>query len=91
MTYHSSSDVPVPYGRVVPRFEGEEERDREKKEKARDYHAEKSKGVALLASNCGYGWAILSKKLTIPDTSAFFQVIGKLSKSKKNIFGNYQF
>ena len=54
MTYHSSSDVPVPYGRVVPRFEGEEEeRDKEKMEKARDYHAEKSKGVALLASNCG--------------------------------------
>ena len=53
MTYHSSSDVPVPYGRVVPRVEGEEERDKEKKEMARDYHAEKSKGVALLASNCG--------------------------------------
>ena len=36
---------------IMPRFEGEEE-GKEKKEKPRDYHAEKKKGVALLASNC---------------------------------------
>ena len=76
--------MPVPYGRVVPRFK-QEEKDHDKKEplttltafaevttltplktlimprfegegegkeKPRDYHAEKKKGVVLLASNC---------------------------------------
>ena len=86
MTFHTISDVPVPYGRVVPRLKQEEgEKDHDKKEplttltalttsttltplktlimprfegegeggeKPRDYHAEKKKGVALLASNC---------------------------------------
>ena len=90
MTYHTSSDVPVPYGRVVPRLKQEEEEEKDhdkeeplttltalttsttltplktlimprfegegegkgKKEKPLDYHAEKKKGVALLASNC---------------------------------------
>ena len=49
MNYHSTSDVPVPYGRVVPRksHDGKEE------EGSRDFFSEKSKGVALLASNCG--------------------------------------
>ena len=44
MTYHSSSDVPVPYGRVVPgpgpSVEGEEG--------VRNYHGEKRRWVALL-------------------------------------------
>ena len=54
MNYHSTSDVPVPYGRVVPRESslkvGEEEKE---EEGVRDFHGEKKKGVALLASNCG--------------------------------------
>ena len=39
MTYHSSSDVPVPYGRVVPgpSVEGEEG--------VRNYHGEERGGV----------------------------------------------
>ena len=46
MNYHSASDVPVPYGRVVPKeMTGEEE--------VRNFHRVKKKGVALLASNCG--------------------------------------
>ena len=47
MNYHSTSDVPVPYGRVVPR------KSHDGKEESRDFFSEKSKGVALLASNCG--------------------------------------
>ena len=51
MNYHSASDVPVPYGRVVPKEStGHEDDD---KGGVRDFHHEKKKGVALLASNCG--------------------------------------
>ena len=49
MNYHSSSDVPVPYGRVVPK----KSKGEELKPGLRDFYAEKKKGVALLASNCG--------------------------------------
>ena len=52
MTYHSSSDVPVPYGRVVLRPNiGEKELGRGGQ--VRDFYGDKTKGVALLASNCG--------------------------------------
>ena len=43
--------MPVPYGRVVPRLFTEQED--EEMGDLRDYHNEKKKGVALLASNCG--------------------------------------
>ena len=44
MTYHSSSDVPVPYGRVVPgpSVEGEEG--------VRNYHGEERGGVLFFCS-----------------------------------------
>ena len=48
MTYHSHSDVPVPYGRVVKRGEQEQQQ-----QQIRNYHGEKVRGVAILASNCG--------------------------------------
>ena len=44
MTYHSGSDVPVPYGRVIRTEDPPHQR---------NYHAEKEDGVAILASNCG--------------------------------------
>ena len=46
MTYHSNSDVPVPYGRVV-------RTEQHHPHQLRDYHGEKTGGVAILASNCG--------------------------------------
>ena len=46
MTYHTSSDVPVPYGRVV-------RTEQHHPHQPRDYHGEKTHGVAILASNCG--------------------------------------
>ena len=46
MSYHSVSDVPVPYGRVVRTLPQDLHHDR-------DYHGEKDHGVAILASNCG--------------------------------------
>ena len=49
MNYHSTSDVPVPYGRVVPK----ESPGHVDEGRLRDFHSEKKKGVALLASNCG--------------------------------------
>ena len=53
MNYHSTSDVPVPYGRVIPKKSiGQEGKD-EGEGRSRDFYHEKKKGVALLASNCG--------------------------------------
>ena len=49
MNYHSTSDVPVPYGRVIPK----KSTGQEGEEGLRDFFHEKKKGVALLASNCG--------------------------------------
>ena len=48
MNYHSTSDVPVPYGRILPK----ESSDKKEKELT-DFFRKKMKGVALLASNCG--------------------------------------
>jgi len=54
MNYHSTSDVPVPYGRVIPKKSTNQEGKDEGEEVLRDfYHEKKKKGVALLASNCG--------------------------------------
>ena len=52
MNYHSTSDVPVPYGRVVPK-KSHVGKNKQGAEGLRDFHNEKKKGVALLASNCG--------------------------------------
>ena len=52
MNYHSTSDVPVPYGRVVPK-ESSGHVGKEVGGGLRDFHREKKRGVALLASNCG--------------------------------------
>ena len=48
MNYHSTSDVPVPYGRILPK-----EKSDNKEEELTDFFRKKRKGVALLASNCG--------------------------------------
>ena len=53
MNYHSTSDVPVPYGRVVPKKSNSHVGDEELESGLRDFYHEKKKGVALLASNCG--------------------------------------
>ena len=54
MNYHSTSDVPVPYGRVIPKKSTDQEGEDEGEEEGlRDFYCEKKKGVALLASNCG--------------------------------------
>ena len=54
MNYHSTSDVPAPYGRVIPKKSTDQEGDDEGEEEGlRDFYHEKKKGVALLASNCG--------------------------------------
>ena len=53
MNYHSTSDVPVPYGRVVPKKSTGHAGEEELKSELRDFFHEKKKGVALLASNCG--------------------------------------
>ena len=53
MNYHSTSDVPVPYGRVIPKRSTNQEGKDEGEEVLRDFYNEKKKGVALLASNCG--------------------------------------
>ena len=53
MNYHSTSDVPVPYGRVVPKKSIGHVGKEENEQGLRDFHHEKKKGVALLASNCG--------------------------------------
>ena len=53
MNYHYTSDVPVPYGRVIPKKSTDQEGKDEGEEGLRDFHREKKKGVALLASNCG--------------------------------------
>ena len=53
MNYHSTSDVPVPYGRVIPKKSTGQEGKDEGEEGLRDFFHEKKKGVALLASNCG--------------------------------------
>lgn len=55
MTYRADSDVPVPYGRTVPIEEGSWPSEDEE----RDYARFKTKGVAILGSNCGgtnYRW-----------------------------------
>ena len=49
MTYHSASDVPVPYGRVVRNTQA----DMADYALGRNFHGEKERGVAILASNCG--------------------------------------
>ena len=51
MNYHSNSDVPVPYGRVVSKESTGLEKEAEGGLK--DFHRVKKRGVALLASNCG--------------------------------------
>lgn len=48
MTYRSDSDVPVPYGRTVPLTPEEGSVYEE-----RDFAKSKSRGVAILGSNCG--------------------------------------
>ncbi|GFY73774.1 glycoprotein 3-alpha-L-fucosyltransferase A [Trichonephila inaurata madagascariensis] len=48
MTYRSDSDIPVPYGRTVPL--SDEER---AKYTVKNYAALKTKGIAILGSNCG--------------------------------------
>ena len=51
MTYHSSSDVPVPYGRVVPGPSIERKVPGQgigKEEGVRNYHGEKRRGLVLL-------------------------------------------
>ena len=53
MNYHSTSDVPVPYGRVIPKKSTGQEGKDEGEGGLRDFYHEKKKGVALLASNCG--------------------------------------
>ena len=53
MNYHSTSDVPVPYGRVIPKKSTGRVGEGELKSGLRDFYNEKKKGVALLASNCG--------------------------------------
>lgn len=46
MTYHSASDVPVPYGRVVKNLQAD------MSDLERNFHGEKELGVAIVASHC---------------------------------------
>ncbi|XP_042900211.1 glycoprotein 3-alpha-L-fucosyltransferase A [Parasteatoda tepidariorum] len=48
MTYRSDSDIPVPYGRTVPLSDTEKEQF-----KPKNHAAVKSRGIAILGSNCG--------------------------------------
>ena len=50
MTFRSDSDVPVPYGRVVRSTATGVVTVAEQK---RNFHGEKERGLAILASNCG--------------------------------------
>ena len=49
MTFRSDSDVPVPYGRVIKNIEDKSYSAFQKK----NFHGEKEKFLATLASNCG--------------------------------------
>ena len=57
MTFHSQSDVPVPYGRIVPRWrEGGKSPDSSEPDDYPDYpdyHASKPLLAATLQSHCG--------------------------------------
>ena len=51
MTYRSDSDVPVPYGRVVRSISTGVVTSASSHK--RNFHGEKERGLAMLASNCG--------------------------------------
>ena len=48
MSYHSASDVPVPYGRVVKKLQA----NLSDSYLERNFHGEKELGVAIVASHC---------------------------------------